>query len=160
MERPSSIRLRDPLTETTRKERRALLGASAVGIVIVKSGLVPSKINALGIEFTRTDQRALILAIGAIVTYFLVAFAIYAASDFTAWRVAFHNALEEWNREPNPAVGEETEEHRRGSQRARWWRIVGRPVSAVRATLEFLVPVVVGVYAMTVLFTAPLPRSP
>lgn len=128
----------------------------------MKSGLVPSKISALGIEFTRTDQRALVLACGAIVTYFVVAFAIYAASDFTAWRVAFHNVLEEWNREPNRLVGEEqvTEEHRRGSQRARWWRILGRPVSAVRATFEFVVPVVVGVYAMTVLFTAPLPRSP
>ena len=69
---PSEIRVRDPLSDTTRKERRSLLGASALGIVIVKSGLVPSKITALGIEFTRTDQRALLAALAAVVVYLLV----------------------------------------------------------------------------------------
>ena len=55
----------DPLSEVTRKERRVLLGISALGIVIVKSGLVPSKVTALRIEFSKNDQQALILALGA-----------------------------------------------------------------------------------------------
>jgi hypothetical protein len=62
--KPSEIRLRDPLGEVARKERRALLGVSAVGIVIVKSGLVPSKVTALGIKFNQTDQRSLLVALG------------------------------------------------------------------------------------------------
>jgi len=79
--KPSEIRLRDPLSEVTRKERRAVLGASAIGVVIVKSGLIPSRVSALGIEFNQTDQRALLVALGAVVTYFLIAFVVYGVSD-------------------------------------------------------------------------------
>ena len=68
---PLEIQLRDPLSKETRLERRNLLGASAIGIVIVKTGLVPSKISALGIEFSQTDQRSLLLAIAAVISYFL-----------------------------------------------------------------------------------------
>jgi hypothetical protein len=45
---PSEVRIQDPLSDVTRAERKTLLGLSAVGIVIAKSGLVPSKISALG----------------------------------------------------------------------------------------------------------------
>ena len=64
---PSDIRLRDPLSEVTRNERKILLGASAIVIIIERTGLVPSKIAALEIEFTQTDQRSLLAAIAAII---------------------------------------------------------------------------------------------
>ena len=48
----------DPLTEITRKERRFLLGASALGIALVKVPLVPTKFSVLGLEFTPTNQAA------------------------------------------------------------------------------------------------------
>jgi hypothetical protein len=34
--------LKDPLSQETRKERRSLLAVSALGLIIVKAGLVPS----------------------------------------------------------------------------------------------------------------------
>jgi hypothetical protein len=76
----------------TRSERKILLGVSALGILIVRTGLVPSKISAPGIEFAQTDQRALLRAVGAFVLYFLGAFLIYAVSDLMAWRYKFHRA--------------------------------------------------------------------
>jgi hypothetical protein len=96
MHRPWEIRLRDPLSDVTRTERRNLLGVSAIGIVIAKSALVPSKITALGIEFDPSDQRALLKMLAAIVFYFLLAFVIYAISDLVEWRTSFHKAVFEW----------------------------------------------------------------
>jgi hypothetical protein len=57
--------------------RRLLLRVSTIGITLVKTGLVPSKIFALGIEFTSTDQRSFLAIIALVTIYFLVAFAIY-----------------------------------------------------------------------------------
>jgi uncharacterized membrane protein YqjE len=81
----------DPLSEETRKERRALLGASGLGILVVRTGLVPTKISALGIEFSTRDQRSFVVAVAVVVAYFFVAFLIYAISDFIVWRAALHS---------------------------------------------------------------------
>src|SRR5260370_32381246 len=93
---PKEVALRDPLSHVTRNERRLLLGVSMVGITLVKTGLVPEKISTLGIEFTKTNQKSLLAIISFVTIYFLFAFAIYAAADFIAWRLAFHNALSSW----------------------------------------------------------------
>lgn len=77
--------LKDPLSDVTRKERIYLLATSTLGIAIVTTGLVPSRISALGIQFEETNQRTLLLMIGIVVAYFLVAFIIYAVADFFAW---------------------------------------------------------------------------
>jgi hypothetical protein len=77
--------LKDPLSDVTRKERIYLLATSTLGIVIVKTGLVPSRISALGIQFEETNQKTLLLMLGIVVAYFFVAFIIYAVADFFAW---------------------------------------------------------------------------
>ena len=45
----------DPLSEVTRKERRALLGISVLGGALVNIALVPEKLSTFGIEFARPD---------------------------------------------------------------------------------------------------------
>jgi hypothetical protein len=81
-------RLRDALSSVTRRERQFLLGISLLGIVLIKAGLVPSKISGLGIEFQSSNQQALLGILAIVIVYFLVAFLIYAASDYLAWRLA------------------------------------------------------------------------
>ena len=161
--RPSEIRLQDPLSEVTRTERRTLLGVSAVGIVIAQSGLVPSKISALGIEFDRTDQSALLKMLAVIVVYFLVAFLIYATSDFVAWRTSYHYAVREWRKRGALMNDQEreVEEHAMRDYLRRWalWSRVGRPTSVLRALFEFVVPIFVGLYAVHALSTTPPPRT-
>ena len=90
MSRDSVIqtRLRDPLSEVTRKERRNLLAVSVIGIVIDKIGLVPTKITALGIEFSQSDKSGLLAVLAVIIFYFLLAFLIYCISDLAAWAAA------------------------------------------------------------------------
>lgn len=81
------IKIKNPLSEETRKERWHLLLISAVSITIVKTGLIPTKISALGIEFSQTNQRTLLNILIAITVYFALAFVIYALSDFWTYRI-------------------------------------------------------------------------
>lgn len=78
-------RFGDPLSEVTRAERKTLLLVSAIGIVMELTGLVPSKITTFGVEFSEADQNLLLGLFGGVVIYFLVAFLVYAWSDFLAW---------------------------------------------------------------------------
>ena len=74
------VMLRDPLEPVTRKERLYLLAVSSVGLFVEYTGLVPTKISALGIEFPKTNQNALLYVLALIILYFLAAFVIYAVA--------------------------------------------------------------------------------
>lgn len=155
------IHLKDPLSQVTRNERRNLLGASAIGIVIVKTGLIPSKISALGIEFTQTDRRSLLLAIAAIVGYFLLAFLVYASSDLLAWRVSFQKALLDSLLSPSQDTDISEDELRKrmktiGPNLRSFWFEMAKPISFVRAIFEFVVPILIGGYAIYMLIRTPV----
>lgn len=154
-----AIRLSDPLSEVTRGERRTLLAVSAIGIIIVKTGLVPTKITALGIDFSDTDRVTLIRAISAVIGYFLVAFMIYGITDFTAWRYAIVSSIRETSRHRRSAEGPE---HRgEGRPTGRIPRLIYllrfQIVSTIRATFEFVIPILIAVYAIGLSLTAPQP---
>lgn len=165
---PSEVQLRDPLSEVTRKERRFLLGTSALGITLVKTGLVPTKIPAFGIEFAHIEQRALLLIIALVTIYFLIAFVIYATSDFLAWRLAYIGALrnryeEKIKKQRDLLRLVPAEEEMRISEYLRPFRVfyhLSRPVSLVRALFEFVLPIAIGVFAVISLFTAKVPIPP
>jgi hypothetical protein len=70
------------LSERARSDRRNLLALSAVCIGMVWTGSVPTKVSALGIEFSQSDRTALLRMLAAVVFYFLVAFVCYAIPDF------------------------------------------------------------------------------
>jgi hypothetical protein len=80
---PSNLELllRDPLAEVTRRERTHLLLSSLVAVVVSKAGILPTKIESLGIEFTSSNRHAIIVLIGVVVGYFLLAFIIYGFLD-------------------------------------------------------------------------------
>ncbi|MFX1476366.1 MAG: hypothetical protein ACFFCO_12955 [Promethearchaeota archaeon] len=85
--------LREPITDTTRKIRRELLICSTVGIVIVHAGLVPTRIDALGIELTPSNQAFFRYVIAGVVLYLTATFLIYVTSEIIAWGTLF-KALE------------------------------------------------------------------
>jgi hypothetical protein len=53
---------------------------------MVQTGLVPTKIATFGIELEQPNRHALLLLIALVNIYFLIAFVIYAASDYRSWR--------------------------------------------------------------------------
>jgi hypothetical protein len=92
------ILLREPLSEDTRKERRNLLAISTIGIALVKTGLIPTKISALGIEFSQSNQRALLYILLAMIIYFFLTFAIYAISDvLNHWAQSHVSSMQYWS---------------------------------------------------------------
>ena len=78
-------RLREPISDNTRKIRRELLVASTIGIVIVHAGLVPTRIDALGITLTESNQASFRYVVAGVVLYLTVAFLVYVSSEIVAW---------------------------------------------------------------------------
>lgn len=67
----------DPIGETARKQRKNLVGISLVGIIVVKIGILPSKITTFGVQFTETDQKTILLIFLLTISYFIIGFVIY-----------------------------------------------------------------------------------
>ena len=145
-----------------------MLSLSILGIALVKTGLVPTKISALGVDFSQANQKSIFMILALIVIYFPVAFVIYAATDFIAWRLAFRSAaitLKERRMQRDIAKREgdnELELVRLDPEG--WTRLPGRFAhrlsgvsSLVRAAFEFVLPIVVGVYSVVLLLSANVP---
>jgi hypothetical protein len=90
--RPVETLLGDPLGEVARKERRSLLGVSALAIFVGLADLVPTRIENFGITFTPPRRQALLWMFVAVVAYYLVAFIVYAMGDYLLHRRKVHVA--------------------------------------------------------------------
>src|ERR1700730_14495042 len=123
--------LDDPLREVTRKERRSLLGVSVIAILVSWTGLVPEKIENLGITFAATERRALLFVFLGVVVYYAVAFGIYAWADYLNHSNKVYeanNALREarWNARAPTRVASDP------------WQLIGQvdPISRARIAFE------------------------
>jgi len=75
------VRLEDALSVSTRGKRKLLLLTSTVSLVVVVLGLLPTKIEALGIAFESKNQRNFVVLLSALNAYALVGFLLYAWAD-------------------------------------------------------------------------------
>jgi hypothetical protein len=156
--RPVEAMLRDPLGEVARKERRSLLGISAIAILVGWTGLVPEKIENFGIIFASPERRALLWVFVAVVVYYTLAFIVYSYSDFLSYLHTVHLGNQELRRQ-----SEEAEEAAQGLSPAPINTIGGRKVSRVepwrfvrlvtsaslaRGIFDFIVPLVVAGFAI------------
>lgn len=158
--------LGDPLGQETRKSRTFLLAVSTLSVAIVRTGLTPTRITALGIEFGKADQKAILGMLGIMVGYFLVAFMVYAGADFLAWRRTLMrevaDQMREWMRGERGATEAkdweiEREIQRRLSLEERGVLRFAGPTAKLRVLFELFLPVAVGLYALFVLLTR-IPR--
>lgn len=95
------IRVSDALSQHTRSVRKTLLVASTISLTVAMTGLIPTKIDALGVEFSQVDRNSMILLMAAVVAFMLLSFIVTAASDFTAWRISYASrAWDEESRDP------------------------------------------------------------
>lgn len=150
------VSLKDPLNEVTRKERRMLLGVSVFSTFIAKSGLIPAKIQALGIELGQGDQQAFLVVMMLVVLYFLVAFVLYGLADFLSWRLSYDEGAEvAFVAQMQRRTSRDTDPYKNivRSWRSTWPNHLAGPVSFVRAIFEFLLPLVVGGYAIYALYS-------
>jgi hypothetical protein len=82
LDEPYRILLRDPLGDLAHKERRSLLAMSIITIVLVKGQFIASRIVVSGVELNAENQAPLPVFLAAIILYFVVTFALYAAPDY------------------------------------------------------------------------------
>ena len=156
-ESPALLALKDPLSSVTRAERRALLGVSALSIFITSTGLIPTKISALGVDFGQSDQRALLIVIALVVAYFLSAFVVYGLADYLSWRVTYDESRQSAYLKFYEQIStshkrrDEMEEKFGSSWIPRWPRHLVQPASLIRSLFEFFLPIGVGAYAIIAL---------
>ncbi len=135
--------------------------------MIAKTGLLPTEISALGIKFDVADQKALLSVLAAVVVYFTVACSLYAVSDFLAWRLSLWRAFGEW------AIrrAKQTDKEKKAESEALLDageafnvrsvpRLLITPVSTLRTSFEFLVPLAFASYVVTVVLTASPTQKP
>ena len=145
-----SERLREPLNETTRKVRRNLMAASVIGVVITKVGLVPSKISAFGVDFSSSNQQALMTLLAAAIIYFIINFLVYVYSELTAWQIVFASKQievlkEEAERKRISLTGRNSDEEFQDHIRHLYYR--SKPTFIFRLTVELAIPIVFAVYS-------------
>jgi len=153
---PARILVDEVLQEVTKKKRKSLLGFCIILVATIKGGIVPSKIPALGIELTSTNQNSLLVLIGLIVAYFLIGFIIYSISDYIAWRVRFLSSVAEYFSEK----GEISDDLAQGKIIAPGHNDskIGnyiKPVGNIRLIFDILLPIMIGCYSITVLIQNP-----
>lgn len=152
--------LGDPLSDITRKERRNLLVASTTGIAIVSMDMIPTKLSALGIDFSSPAQSSFLILVTAVIAYFFFAFVTCGLADFFVWRSKYQEHLVARERESkNWSLDDqlEYEEQHRDLPRADWLYHWHSPVATARLLFEFLVPLIAGVVAICMLLYK-LPR--
>ena len=168
---PRGLLFVDPLTRGTRRVRQQLLGACAIGLAIGVTGLVPSRISALGVEFSPSDRRAMLFMLAAVIVYLLLAFVIYAWLDWAVWKTGLSVARARTERKRSRYEYEPHDEaldklpiefHRR------MWAVSAKypmpkatvPLQWARLAFDIILPPVVAVTTIAVLLTRTPPEPP
>ncbi len=125
-------RLADGLSPSARSKRSLLLVASTISLVVVILGILPTKIDALGVTLEGQNRDDLLFLLFAVNSYGLVGFAIYAWADYH-----LHLRI---NR--NARSGYITSFMRGRASLLETLNYI------LRILFDFLIPIVYGVYAM------------
>lgn len=146
--------LDNPLNEISRRERKYLLMTSAIGIFVAFTGVIPTKISALGIELNASEQKAFLLMLALIIGYFLLAFLIYGFKDFLNWRIEYQSQIEESLREAlnqtyEDHIAEQHDEVRDYIKRLHWPYKLKKPTVWIHIIFEFVFPIFVALFAIS-----------
>ena len=97
--------LEDQLKSTTRKDRRSLLLSSTIGIIFVKTGLIPSKIEAYGIVITESERSNLFTILILIIFYFFITFIVRSTYDIMNWNMRLRSSARALEISPGENAG-------------------------------------------------------
>jgi|GEM_PF-1971129 hypothetical protein len=153
------------LCEASQKIRGRLLAAGSTAIVIFHTGLIPEKIEGLGISFSVKQQTAMIWCLLILLVFLLISFLISSCADFVSARLERRGNIEQ---ALLGIVNEAVEKGREGKQQANaWWSAksaisnmskqlhVSPKVVTLIARARFLwdaiLPILVAIYAVIVL---------
>ena len=148
---------RDPLSAHTHVIQRVLLVFSFLGIVIVRMGLVPTKISALGIEFSALEQISLQTILAWAIAYLWVTFLFSAIPDFVSSRVSILASVHEQQPTTSPVAQEIPAEDIPTPTALFIFAVVS---ARLRTAFEIGVPLLIGGCAFSLLLTQPVYKAP
>lgn len=100
---PDELLLTYALSEVARKQKRFLLGVCLVAAFLSITKSVPTKLTALGIELSTSNQYIFRWGMLLVVAYALFSFIIYAYSDYVAHSTALKKSIDTFTeRRPLP----------------------------------------------------------
>ena len=146
--------LAEPLSSIARAERRNLLLAATLAILIAHVNLVPTRMSALGLEFAPPAQASFLVVTALVVGYFMLAFATYALADLFVWRKRYYDYLAAVERESKDWTLQDQIEHdevHANLPTIDWYYQWSPRVANVRMLFEFVLPLLVGAYAISAL---------
>lgn len=73
-----------PFTDSTMKERRNVLAAALLGILVSYVGIVPTSLPIFGVDFAANEQQNLLILLALIVIYYFISFYVRAFADLSA----------------------------------------------------------------------------
>lgn len=148
--------LTDPLSDASKRERRNLLASSFIGILVALTGLVPTKISSLGIEFTNINQRYFLLAITALIIYFIIGFTIVGIADIFIWRKKYQDYLEGVQSYMDHWTEEDQEKYDyfyHSLPKINWFYQHSKWVALARLIYEFVLPTALGLIGCALLIS-------
>ena len=156
---PTTARATNPLSTITRKNRIGLLASSLIAILFVQAGLVPTKLSVFGTQFENWNNTSLITINLFVSIYYLLAFAVGGISDLMAYKMQIFVADTEDDKIYEELLQREADEELTEQDKIliyrhkthRWIFRASNPIAYLRLLVEFLLPVVVALYALTVI---------
>lgn len=150
---PTSF-LEDPLSTVCRKERRNLLAAGVIGVLVGQADLVPTKVTGFGIILGQPQQNWFVWVLMALIVYFATAFILYGIADYMIFRKKYYDYLEDVEQHMDGWC--EEDQRRYDEIRSRigdihWVYRWSRPAAVARALFEFSLPVIIalaGLYSL------------
>jgi hypothetical protein len=169
----------DPLSQPTRAQHRNVLVVGSVAILVASLDLVPREISAIGVRLAPSDRRAVLIALLVALAYFAAAFLIYGAGDFVSWlqtqvrgrqlasgtaadrrryRAEYEELLRQFKggneEQQKQSVSNLEERLTQLNEAAFRHRLVTvlLPIAAVRAVIDFAVPITVAGVAAAMLW--------
>lgn len=159
--------IKDPLSEETRKSRKSLLAFSFIGITMVHTGFIPTKIDSMGIQFSEMNQNKILLTLGVVIIYFLISFLIYSTSDFLILKIKILNNWRSYL-DKQIEIAEKPDKKYEAAQALhlaiekqnvvkayknfKYISFSSKVISVLRTFLEFIVPVLIALYSIYILF--------
>lgn len=149
---PLQIRLQDPLSEVTRKERRMLMSISMLSLLVSKAGFIPNKISALGIDFGQINQQSFIYILAVIIGYFTLSFLLYSTSDFLTWQFDYDESRDQLFTEHMEKISnlrsEQSDNLLPRKSITNWLNINSKYIAIIRNIFEFFLPIFTGCYSI------------
>lgn len=157
---PITARVDDPLSTVTRKNRVGLLTSSLIAFLLVQVGLIPTEISIFGAKLENWSDVSLITINLIVSSYYLLSFTVSAFSDYLAYRMKIFASDTEDDRKykeflERKADGEQTEEDKILEFRHKthsWIFQTSKPLASVRVFVEFILPIIIGAFAIDALF--------